>query len=133
MESIKTILKKDVKKIIVIGLIIFSSCNAEGQLLVRYSIISSNTGSYANITYKIGDKSVTLTNQELPWEYEFKLFTTSTSKECYYLELTGEKVAADASTMTLEISYWDKDRFMESFSDNISHNINDTPCVYAVE
>lgn len=130
-ECIKTNLKRYVKKVILIGLIVFFSCSVETQLIVTYSVTNSNTGTYANITYIIGDKSVTLSNQELPWEYEFKIFTTSTSKKCFYLELTGEKAAPDASTMTLKISYDDEDRFTDSFSDNIFHTISDTACIQA--
>ena len=122
---------KSIKLIVCLIILALFSCNSKDQLIVGYYVTSSELNSNADISYRIGDKSVTLDDQELPWEYKFKLFTTSTSKECFYLELAGSRT--DVSTLTIKISYDDEDRFVETFSDDIVHTISDIQCLYAAE
>ena len=122
---------KRIKLIICLIVLTLFSCNGEDQLLVRYSVTSSLGSTTADITYRINNKTESLSAQTLPWEYNFKLFTKSTSEECFYLELSGEK--ADASMMTMKISYDHEDWFIESFSDTLQHTISDTICLRAYE
>lgn len=122
-KSIKTVCKNKVKIIIVFMLLTLFSCPYdESEVIVSYSVASSAAGSYANITYTIDDEKVSLPNQVLPWEYQFKSITTS--EYSMYLELTGQKSVSDASTMTIKISYDDREKVSESFSDDTQHVIN---------
>jgi hypothetical protein len=82
---------------IFLPLIYCSSANDE--VIVRYVV--SGTATQANIQYSFGDDSITLNSQSLPWEYTYKLW--SDDYETYDLFLSGEKTAADASTLNLAI------------------------------
>jgi hypothetical protein len=85
--------------IVFICFFMISCTSSTDEVIIRYVV--SGTATAANIQYSFGDDSITLNGQSLPWEYSYKLW--SDDYEIFDLLLSGEKTAADASSLNLEI------------------------------
>ena len=74
-------------------------CNEVETETVKY--IVSGTAADVNIEYSINGYTVTLDNVNLPWEFEFRLW--SDNEDIYTISLGAEKISGDSSIVDMEI------------------------------
>ena len=86
-------------KYLLIILCFLISCSSSDDVIVRYVV--SGTATNANIEYSIEEQVTTLDSVNLPWEYEYKLW--SDEDETFIITLTAEKITGDNSTIDLTI------------------------------
>ena len=104
--------------VIIFFLTFFLNCGGYDSAIVKYTVSGISTN--VRIEYMFGDDLITLDNEDLPWEYKYKLWSSSSdgTVEEYTAYLYAKKLdAGDTSTVELAISVDGEIMEEASFSD----------------